>query len=297
MAKLAWDESGKRFYETGVDKGVLFVQNTSGVYQSGVAWNGLTAVTESPTGAEVTPQYADNMKYLNLTSVEEFGATIEAYTYPSEFEVCDGTVSPTTGLALGQQARRRFGFAYRTRLGNDLVGTDLGYKIHIIYGAYASPSEKAYATVNDSPEALTFSWDITTNAETVTGYKPTASITVDSTKVSSTKLAELEALLWGTAGVDSSLPLPDAIVTMFAGTLTEVTPTAPTYSTTTKVVTIPTITGVTYKIDGVVKTGAQTALTTGQSYVVTAYPNTGYKFPLVTDNDWLYAFSQTNNVA
>jgi hypothetical protein len=289
MAKLAWDETGKRFYETGVDRGVLFVQDTSGTYTSGIAWNGLTSVTESPTGAEITPQYADNVKYLNLTSVEEFGATIEAYTYPEQFGVCDGTASPSDGLLLGQQARRRFGFAYRTRLGNDLVGTDLGYKLHIIYGAYAAPSEKAYATVNDSPEALTFSWEITTNAVDVTGYKPTASLTIDSTKLTSTKLTELENILYGTVGVDARLPLPDEIVTLLGASNTEVTPTVPTYTSGTHTIAIPTVTGVTYKIGNVVKTG-NVVLTSGQSVVVTAYPNAGYKFPLVTDNDWLFTY-------
>ena len=287
MAKLAWDETGKRFYETGVDRGVLFVQDTSGNYTSGVAWNGLTSVSEAPTGAEVTPQYADNIKYLNLTSVEEFGATIEAYTYPEEFEVCDGTASPTSGLALGQQSRRRFGFAYRTRVGNDLVGTDLGYKIHVIYGAYAAPSEKAYATVNDSPEALTFSWEITTNAVEVPGYKPTASLTIDSTKVSSAKMTELVNLLYGTVGVDAQLPLPGEIITLLGQTLTEVTPTHPTYNGTTKVITIPTVTGVVYKINNVVKTGT---VTITANTVVTAHPAAGYKFPAVTDDDWLFTF-------
>lgn len=289
MAKLAWDETGKRFYETGVDRGVLFVQDTTGAYTSGIAWSGLTAVTESPTGAEVTPQYADNVKYLNLTSVEEFGATIEAYTYPKEFGVCDGTASPSDGLLLGQQTRRRFGFAYRTRLGNDLVGTDLGYKIHVIYGAYASPSEKAYATVNDSPEALTFSWEISTNAVDVTNYKPTASISIDSTLITSAKLTELENILYGTAGVDARLPLPDEIVTLLGSSNTEVTPTVPTYTSSTHTIAIPTVTGVTYKIGNVVKTG-NVVLTSGQSVVVTAYPNSGYKFPLVTDNDWLFTY-------
>lgn len=287
MAKLAWDETGKRFYETGVDKGVLYVQNTSGDYTSGVAWNGLTAVSESPTGAEVTPQYADNIKYLNLTSVEEFGATIEAYTYPDEFEVCDGTATPTSGLTLGQQTRRRFGFAYRTHVGNDLVGTDLGYKIHLIYGAYAAPSEKAYATVNDSPEALTFSWEITTNAVEVPNYKPTASVTIDSTKVSSAKMIELENILYGTVGVDPRLPLPGEIITLLGATLTEVTPTHPTYNATTKVITIPTVTGVVYKINNVVRTGT---VTITANTVVTAHPAAGYKFPAVTDDDWLFTF-------
>ena len=198
MAKLAWDQTGDRQFETGVDHGVLYVRDATGAYPLGVPWNGLTAVTESPSGAEATPQYADNIKYLNLTSAEEFGGTVEAFTFPDEFGVCDGSVSPEDGLLIGQQGRKTFGLVYRTKVGNDTEGQDAGYKLHLIYGCLAAPSEKAYATVNDSPEAITFSWEITTTPVDVTGYKPTATLTLDSTKVTALKMAELEELLFGT---------------------------------------------------------------------------------------------------
>ena len=216
MSKLVWDETGKRLYETGVDRGVLFPIQASGAYTKGVAWNGLTAVTESPSGAEASPIYADNVKYLNLMSAEEFGATIEAYTYPDEFSACDGSVELSAGVSIGQQNRKTFGLAYRTALGNDEDGTDHGYKLHLIYGAMAAPSEKAYATVNDSPEAITFSWEVTTTPVSVTGAKPTASLTIDSTKVDAAKLAALELILYGNIGVDARLPLPDEVAAIFA---------------------------------------------------------------------------------
>ena len=215
MAKLVWDESGKRIYETGVQKGVLYVQDEGGTYPKGVAWNGLTAVTESPSGAEATPLYADDIKYLELRSAEEFGATIEAYTYPEEFEACDGSASLAKGVSIGQQDRKAFGLCYRTVVGNDVQGNSHGYKLHLIYGAVASPSEKAYATVNDSPEAVTFSWEITTTPVEIEGFKPTASITIDSTKVNPAKLAELEKKLYGDTG-DAQLPLPSEVKTIFA---------------------------------------------------------------------------------
>ena len=215
MAKLVWDESGKRIYETGVQKGVLYVQNEGGTYPKGVAWNGLTAVTESPSGAEATPLYADDIKYLELRSAEEFGATIEAYTYPEEFEACDGSASLAKGVSIGQQDRKAFGLCYRTVVGNDVQGNAHGYKLHLIYGAVASPSEKAYATVNDSPEAVTFSWEITTTPVEIEGFKPTASITIDSTKVNPAKLAELEKKLYGDTG-DAQLPLPSEVKAIFA---------------------------------------------------------------------------------
>ena len=215
MAKLVWDESGKRIYETGVQKGVLYVQNEGGTYPKGVAWNGLTAVTESPSGAEATPLYADDIKYLELRSAEEFGATIEAYTYPEEFEACDGSASLAKGVSIGQQDRKAFGLCYRTVVGNDVQGNSHGYKLHLIYGAVASPSEKAYATVNDSPEAVTFSWEITTTPVEIEGFKPTASITIDSTKVNPAKLAELEKKLYGDTG-DAQLPLPSEVKAIFA---------------------------------------------------------------------------------
>lgn len=222
--KIVWDETGKRLYETGVDRGVLYVQDTTGKYPQGVAWNGLTAVTESPSGAEPTPLYADNIKYLNLMSAEEFGATIEAYTYPDEFEECDGSAALTMGVAIGQQPRSGFGLSYRTIIGNDLEGDTHGYKIHLIYGAKAAPSDKGYQTINDTPEAITFSWEITTTPVPVTGFKPTASLTIDSTKVEPDKLAALEKILYGEAGttdpeveaVEGRLPLPDEVLNLLA---------------------------------------------------------------------------------
>ena len=217
MAKLVWDESGKRLYETGVEKGVLYVQGENGQYQKGVAWNGLTAVTESPSGAEPTALYADDIKYLELFSAEEFGATIEAYTYPEEFEACDGSASLGTGVTIGQQDRKAFGLCYRTIVGNDVKGNENGYKLHLIYGAKAKPSEKAYATVNDSPEAVTFSWEVTTTPVNVAGFKPTASVTIDSTKIQPEKLKPIEDKLYGTASEEATLPLPDEIKQIIAG--------------------------------------------------------------------------------
>lgn len=216
MAKLVWDKTGERFYETGVEKGVLYPQ-VSGAYPKGVAWNGLTAVTESPSGAEATPLYADNIKYLNLMSNEEFGATIEAYTYPDEFAECDGSAELSAGVRVGQQTRKTFGMSYVTRKGNDTEGTDHGYIIHLIYGALAAPSEKAYSTINDSPEAITFSWEVSTTPVEVPGMKPTACITIDSTKVDKGKLKQLEDKLYGTeSSGEATLPLPSEIATIFA---------------------------------------------------------------------------------
>lgn len=214
MAKIVFDQSGERFYETGVKNGVLFVQNENGEYGNGVAWNGLTAITESPSGAEATPLYADDIKYVELTSAEEFGATIEAYTYPEEFEACDGSASLVEGITIGQQDRVAFGLCYKTVLGNDVRGNDLGYKIHLIYGAKAAPSERAFQTINDSPEAITFSWEITTTPVNVTGFKPTANLVIDSTKVDPDKLALLEAKLFGSESEEPTLPLPDEIVAL-----------------------------------------------------------------------------------
>ena len=210
MSKLVWDATGERLFETGVKNGVLYVQE-AGAYPKGVAWNGLTAVTESPSGAEATPLYADDIKYLNLMSTEEFGATIEAYMYPDEFAACNGEVEIAKGIKIGQQKRKTFGMCYRTVIGNDVDGNNHGYKIHIIYGALAAPSEKAYATINDSPEAITFSWEVSTTPVTVEGYEPTASLVIDSTKVDADKLALLEAELYGTADKEARLPLPDEI--------------------------------------------------------------------------------------
>ena len=214
MAKITWDETGKRFYETGVKNGVLYPQAAGGTYPQGVAWNGLTAVTESPSGAEANPMYADDIKYLNLISAEEFGATIEAYTYPEEFEQCDGSASVATGVTIGQQTRKAFGLCYRTVLGNDTEGNEHGYKLHIIYGALAAPSEKAYATINDSPEAITFSWEVTTTPVNVPGHKPTATVVIDSTKSDKAKLTALETILYGSESEEARLPLPEEIITL-----------------------------------------------------------------------------------
>jgi len=217
MAPLTWDQVGERLYETGVDHGVLYLPDSAGVYNTGVAWNGLTTVTESPSGAEPNAQYADNIKYLNLISAEEFGATIEAFTYPDEFSECDGTALPSPGVAVGQQGRKTFGLSYRSRVGNDVDGTEHGYKLHLVYGCQAAPSEKAYATINDSPEAITFSWDVTTTPVPATGYKPTSLIVVDSTVVDSADLLALENLLYGQAATPAALPTPDAVLALFAG--------------------------------------------------------------------------------
>lgn len=211
MSKLVWDQPGKRLYETGVDHGVLYPIQTGGVYSKGVAWNGLTAVTESPSGADVNDIYADNMKYLGLVGAEKFGATVEAYTYPDEFAECDGSVELVKGATIGQQNRKVFGMVYRTVIGNDVDGNEHGYKLHLIYGATAAPSEKAYNTINEDPEAITFSWELSTTPVNVTGHKPTASLTIDSTKADPTKLAELEKILFGDTETEPRLPLPDEI--------------------------------------------------------------------------------------
>ena len=214
MSKIIWDQTGERLYETGINHGVLYVQDNSGTYPKGVAWNGLTGITESPSGAEATALYADDIKYLNLMSNEDFGATIEAYTYPTEFGQCDGSADLTPGVSIGQQVRKTFGLCYRTTLGNDVDGNGFGYKLHIIYGALAAPSEKAYSTINDSPEAITFSWEVSTTPVNVTGYKPTACLTIDSTKVDKDKLAALEEILYGSESAEPRLPLPDEIATV-----------------------------------------------------------------------------------
>jgi hypothetical protein len=213
MAKLNWDLVGERQYETGVKQGVLYPQ-VEGAYPKGVAWNGLTAVTESPSGAEATPLYADDIKYLNLMSNEEFGGTIEAYTYPDEFKACNGELDLIPGLTVGAQTRKTFGFCYRTTLGNDEAGNDYGYKLHLVYGALAATSEKAYATINDSPEAITFSWEVKTTPVPVTGHKPTATLVIDSTKVAPEKLALLEEALYGSTEKEAYLPLPDEVASI-----------------------------------------------------------------------------------
>lgn len=289
--RLTWDKVGERRYETGVNKGVLYIPDSNGVYNTGVAWNGLTTVTESPSGAEATPLYADNIKYLNLISAEEFGATLEAYMCPDEFYQFDGVAEPTPGVFVGQQSRRAFGLAYQTRIGNDTEGSDLGYKIHLIYGATAAPSEKAYATINDTPEAMTLSWELTTSPVDAGGnLKPTAQLVIDSTKVDAGDLATLEAILYGSVSTAPRLPLPAEVVSIFDAASVEVTTVAPTYSNSTDIITIPATVGVEYLVNGdVVPAGAFGPIT--ETTVVQARPAPGYRFSEFSDNDWTIVFS------
>lgn len=219
MSKIVWDDAGKHLFETGIDQGVLYVQNNDGTYATGVPWNGLTGITESPSGGEPNNLYADNIKYLSLYSLEEFGATIEAYTYPDEFAQCDGTASLATGVSIGQQARQSFALSYRTRIGNEIQGSDYGYKIHIIYGAKASPSERAYTAINDSPDAITFSWEVTTTPIAVAGFKPTSHLVIDSKTVDSAKLTIIENKLYGSDNLEPTLLTPDVVLGIINGTI------------------------------------------------------------------------------
>lgn len=287
MTQLTWDNTGQRLYETGISKGVLYLPDVNGNYTSGYAWNGLTKVTEKPTGAAATPQYADNQMYLNLVSTERFDADIEAFTYPDQWGVCDGSVSPEVGVSIGQQPRQSFGLSYRTEVGNDLVGTAFGHKLHLVYNALAAPSQRDYATINDNPAAISLTWTISTTPIHVPGYAPTSTLTIDSTKVDPTALANLESFLYGTVGQNASLPTPEAVLALFAGTVVTVTPVMPTYNSTTHTITIPTVTGITYSIDSEPVTG-DVVIT--QNTVVNASPNVGYMFPAVTDTDWLINF-------
>ena len=214
MSKIVWDAIGEHTFETGVRNGVLYLKDAQGAYSTGVAWNGLTSVSESPEGAEATDLYADDIKYLTLMSAENFKATIEAYTYPVEFEECDGSATIANGVVIGQQSRKPFGLCYRTAIGNDTDGNEHGYKLHIVYGCQASPSEKQYSTINDSPEAITFSWEVSTTPVNVNGKKPTATLIIDSTKADKSKLTALEAILYGSESVEPRLPLPDEIATL-----------------------------------------------------------------------------------
>lgn len=289
MTKLQWGRVGERLYETGVDRGVLYIPNASGVYDKGVAWNGLTAVTESPSGAESNKQYADNEVYLNLQSAEEFGGTIEAFTYPDEFGQCDGTAEPIPGVLVSQQVRKSFGFSWRTLIGNDLEGTGYGYKLHLAYSALAAPSEKANSTINDSPEAVALSWEFsTTPVDAGADLKRTAHLVINSTKVSASALAALEAILYGTVGSDPRLPLPAEVFAMFSGTITEVSPVKPAYVEATHILTIPGTTGVIYSVEGV--DVASGAITITEDTFVTSRPAIGYKFPAKVDTDWLFEF-------
>lgn len=293
MAELTWDEVGEKLYETGVDHGVLYLPDpVTGAYDEGVSWNGLVSVTESPSGAEPTAQYADNIKYLNLISAEEFGATIEAFTYPDEFAQCDGTAEPQPGVLVGQQTRRGFGLVYRSRLGNDLEGDAFGYKLHLLYGCKAAPSEKAYTTINDSPEAITFSWEVSTSPVPVAGLSPTSLLVIDSTKVDPADLAALEDMLFGTVGDDPRLPMPNEVLAVFGAGVTNVDMTVytnqPSFNDTTNVITLPAVTGVQWAINGAdVAAGAQPALGAGEVAEVTARASsTAYN--LVGDDEWTY---------
>jgi len=292
MTVLQWDNVGERRYETGVDHGVLYqIDTDTGEYVDGVAWNGLTTVTESPSGAESNKQYADNIVYVNLVSAEEFGGTIEAFTYPDEFAQNDGSFEVAPGVSIGQQGRRPFGLVYRTLMGNDTQGTDLGYKLHLVYGAQASPSEKAYATVNDSPEAATLSWEFTTTPINVTDRKPTSILTVDSTTTDPDALAELEDILFGTADDDPRMPSPDEVIAIVGGGTVNVDLTVaanqPTFDDATGVITLPAVTGVQWKVGGSNKApGAQPALAVGATATVRATAQSGYN--LVGDETWTY---------
>jgi hypothetical protein len=289
MTALQWDMVGERIFEAGIDHGVLYLPNNAGEYVTGFAWNGLTTVTESPSGAEPQPQYADNMKYVVLTSYEEFSGTIEAFTYPDEFSACDGTAVPQAGIAIGQQPRKMFGCSYRTLVGNDIEGVEHGYKIHLVYGAIASPSEKARATINDSPEALNFSWDFWTTPVPVAGYKPTSYLVIDSTKVDATALADLLTILYGDTGVDPRLPAPDEVLALFSGTIVVVTPAVPTYVSATDIITIPTVAGVEYLINDVVVPSGPFGPITANT-LVRARPTAGHVFAPNVDDDWLIIF-------
>lgn len=293
MAVATWDNVGERLYRAGVDRGMLYLPN-NGIYDTGFPWNGLTAVTESPSGAEPTALYADNIKYITLMSAEDYGFTIEAYTFPDQFALCDGTASPSAGVFVGQQPRKPFGFSWRTRLGNDVAGSDFGYELHLAWGGLASPSEKAFETINDTPDAITLSWEVSTTPVNATGYKPVASMTINSTKVTAAALLLLENALYGTAGTSPRLPSPDEVIAMFTGAApTVATPTAPT-ATAAGVITIPTVTGVTYRRadTNAIVTGTVTISTIGQTLGIRALPNTGYVFPDVAANYW--SFTKTS---
>jgi hypothetical protein len=288
MTTLEWDQVGEKLYETGIDRGVLFLPNNVGDYDSGFAWNGLTSVEESPSGAESNKQYANNKIYVNLTSAEEYSATLGAFTFPDEFSECDGTAQPVAGLYIGQQRRKTFGLSYRSLIGNDLVDTAYGYKLHLVYGGKAAPSSKTHSTVNESPEAMEFSWEISTIPVDVPGHQPTSTITIDSTRISSAKLAELEALLYGTVGQDPRLPSPAEVIALLEDTTVEVRATEPSFDSGTDTITIPVVTGVDYKVNNVVVAAGPLVIT--EDTVVTASPQQGYKFPAVSDNDWYYDF-------
>lgn len=291
MSKLEWDKSGERYYETGVSHGVLYIPNALGSYTNGYAWNGLTAVNASPSGAESTKQYADNIAYLNMTSAEEFNGTIEAFQSPREFDQCDGTATPVPGIGVGQQTRRSFGFSYETLIGNDIDGQDHGFKIHVVYGAQAAPSERSNATVNDSPEAMALSWEFTTTPASVTpeiivngrALKPTATLSFSSLMFPASKMQELKDILHGTTALAPRLPSPNELITLMSSTILEAVPTPPTFDA--DVITIPTVAGVVYKINGVVVEGV---VSSTEPTMVYAEPAVGYKFPDVVATQWAF---------
>jgi hypothetical protein len=287
--KLTWDNVGEKIFEAGVEQGVLYKQNAFGIYNTGHAWNGLVSVNESPSGAEANKQYANNKVYANITSAEEFSGSLEAFTYPKEFAECDGYAELTPGVSIGQQRRVPFGLSYKTKLGNDTNDLEYGYKLHLIYGAKAAPSERNYTTINESPEAMTMSWELSTEPVEVPGKRPTATLVITSTEVDAAKLADLENILYGTASSDPRLPLPAEVVSILATELVETAlPTKPAYNAATDTVTLPAITGVEYFIAGVKKTG-DVVIT--EDTLVTAAPAQGYKFPAVADNDWVIEYS------
>jgi hypothetical protein len=287
MTRAKWDQVGEKEFEVGVDHGMLYLPNLQGQYDQGEPWNGLVSINETPSGAEANKQYADNTVYANIKSAEEFGGTIEAFMYPDSFAECNGEKEIFPGVTVGQQSRRSFGLSYRTLKGNDTLGTDFGYKIHLVYGADAAPSEKTFETINDSPEAGTMSWELTTVPVEVPGLKPTATLTFDSTKVDGAKLAELENILYGTESEDPRLPLPAEVYSIFAGTSSEVTPGVPTFSTATDVITIPGTVGVVYSIDGEdVVAGPSAPIT--EAVMVRARPANGYQFTQPVVDEWVF---------
>jgi hypothetical protein len=289
MAPLVWDDTGNKRFETGIDQAVVYPLNAdTGLYDTGFAWNGVYGVNEKPAGASPNAQYADNVKYLSLLSAETFAGTIEAYTFPDEFALCDGTAAPADGVSVSQQPRKTFGLSYRTKIGNDLT-PDAGYKYHLVYGCLVTPSEKDYATINDSPAATSFSWDFDCTPVTVTGYQPTCLITIDSTKVDSGALTDLENLLYGTGGTDPSLPAPDDVLALFTGTITAITLEPATFDG-ADTITIPSQTGVTYYVDDVEQDAGSVTLTSGQSKVVSARAAAGYVFNTPVVTEWLFTY-------
>lgn len=287
MTRAKWDQVGEKEFEVGVDHGMLYLPNSQGQYLTGEPWNGLVSITETPSGAEANKQYADNVVYANIKSAEEYGGTIEAFMYPDSFAECNGEKEIFPGVTVGQQTRKPFGLSFRTLKGNDTLGTDFGYKITLVYGADAAPSEKTHETINDSPEAGTMSWELTTVPVEVPGMKPTATLTFDSTKVDGAKLTALEDILYGTESEDPRLPLPAEVFSLFSGTSTEVTPADPTFNTTTDVITIPGTVGVIYSVDGVDVVAGPTAPIT-EAVMVRARPANGYTFAQPVVDEWVF---------